>query len=49
MHYVNGFTERRVMKSTADMRATLSETFGITLPAVPELDPALQRVVASTG
>ncbi len=49
VHYVNGSTERRVLRSTADIRATLSETFGITLPAVPELDPALQRVVASTA
>jgi len=47
VHYTNGVTERRVLQSAGDIRATLRETFGITLPDVPELDPALRQLVPS--
>jgi N-hydroxyarylamine O-acetyltransferase len=49
VHHLNGVTERRVLQSTADILAALSQTFGITLRDLPELAPALQRFVVSSN
>jgi N-hydroxyarylamine O-acetyltransferase len=46
VHHMNGQTERRVLASAADVRAALEEAFRLTLPAGPELDAALERIVA---
>ena len=45
VHHLNGRTERRVLTSAADVRAALEDAFRLTLPAGPELDAALERVV----
>ena len=44
VHYVNGDTERRLLRSTEELRTTLEETFRVTLPEGPELQAALERV-----
>lgn len=43
-HYMNGNTERRVLRSAAELRETLEGVFGLTLPEAPELDAALARL-----
>jgi N-hydroxyarylamine O-acetyltransferase len=45
IHHRNGATERRGLTTVADFRATLQDTFRITLPETPDLDPALQRLI----
>jgi len=45
VHHVNGATERRVVTTTDDLRATLEGTFRLTLPDGPELQAALQRAI----
>lgn len=45
-HATDGGTERRILTSVADMRATLETDFCLTLPDVPELDAALARLTA---
>jgi N-hydroxyarylamine O-acetyltransferase len=44
VHYLDGRTERRLLTSTDELRAALSETFRLTLPKAPELDAALGRL-----
>ena len=46
VHHVNGDTERRVLTSAADLRAALEDAFRVTLPDGPELDAALERLIA---
>jgi N-hydroxyarylamine O-acetyltransferase len=46
IHHVNGGTERRLLTSTGELRAALEDMFQVALPAGPELEAALQRVVA---
>jgi N-hydroxyarylamine O-acetyltransferase len=46
VHHVNGQTERRVLSSAAGVRAALEDAFRLTLPVGPELDAALERLVA---
>jgi N-hydroxyarylamine O-acetyltransferase len=46
MHHANGETERRVLTSAAGVRAALEDTFRLTLPDAPELDAALERLIA---
>jgi N-hydroxyarylamine O-acetyltransferase len=46
VHHMNGQTERRVLASAAAVRAALGETFRLTLPAGPELEAALERLLA---
>lgn len=43
-----GEIERRVLTSAAEIKAVLSETFGINLPAAEILDPALERLLAES-
>ena len=46
VYHVNGQTERRVLSSAAALRAALEDAFRLTLPEGPELDAALERLVA---
>ncbi len=55
VHHVNGGTERRVLQTSTELRATLEDVFLLTLPERPELSAALEQlttraaaVVAST-
>ncbi|HKX19403.1 MAG TPA: arylamine N-acetyltransferase [bacterium] len=43
VHHLHGPTERRVLKSVAEMRQTLEGPFRLKLPDVPELDRVLER------
>lgn len=45
VHHLNGRTERRVLTSAAELRATLEGEFRLTLPQAPELDLALSRII----
>jgi N-hydroxyarylamine O-acetyltransferase len=44
IHHLNGQTERRVLKTGAEIRNVLEGYMGLTLPVAPELDAALQRL-----
>lgn len=44
IHTLNGPTEKRVLKSVQEVRETLEQVFGLTLPPGPELNAALERV-----
>ena len=46
IHHLHGETERRVLTTVAELRATLHDALHITLPQTPDLDPALQRLIA---
>lgn len=46
VHHMNGATDRQVLTSAAALRATLEDTFRVTVPDGPELEAALERVVA---
>lgn len=48
VHHLGGATERRRLADRAEMKAVLTETFGLTLPDDPGLDFALDRVLAAT-
>ncbi|HVY80663.1 MAG TPA: arylamine N-acetyltransferase [Steroidobacteraceae bacterium] len=43
-HYVGGGTEKRTLTSVAEVRGVLTDLFGLTLPAGPDLDRAIARV-----
>jgi N-hydroxyarylamine O-acetyltransferase len=43
-HHLNGPTERRALTSIAEVRQTLEDVFGLTLPSGPDLDAAIARV-----
>lgn len=45
VHHVGGPSERRRLTSSNDIRAALEEHFLLRLPAVPELDARLTRVI----
>ena len=45
VHHANGATERRFLTSVAEVKDVLSGPFQIPLPAHPELDARLQRMV----
>jgi N-hydroxyarylamine O-acetyltransferase len=45
IHHLHGDTERHVFSTVAELRAALEECFQITLPATPDLGPALQRLI----
>jgi N-hydroxyarylamine O-acetyltransferase len=49
IHHLGGETERHVLNSVDELRATLTETFRLTLPEEPALDLALQRLVEQAG
>jgi arylamine N-acetyltransferase len=44
VHHLGGNSERRVLANAAELRQTLQETFGLTLPDVPDLDAGLARL-----
>lgn len=44
-HYLDGRTERRVMSTVAELRTALEDVFRLKLPAIANLDSALQRLV----
>jgi N-hydroxyarylamine O-acetyltransferase len=46
MHHLNGATERRLLRTGAELRDTLSGRFGLALPNVAGLDALLTRVTA---
>jgi N-hydroxyarylamine O-acetyltransferase len=46
IHYLKGRTERRVLRTAAELRETLAGPFGLTLPDAPELDATLARLAA---
>jgi len=45
VHYLNGQTERCVLKTVTELRAVLEDIFRLTLPAIAALDSAFQRVI----
>ncbi len=49
IHHLHGDTERRILTTVAELRATLQDAFRITLPQTPDLDPALQRLVEQSA
>jgi N-hydroxyarylamine O-acetyltransferase len=42
-HHLNGSTEKRTFSSVAEIRAVLTDLFGLTLPPASDLDPAIAR------
>jgi N-hydroxyarylamine O-acetyltransferase len=48
VHYVDGNTERRLLTSADELRATLEGLFHLLLPESPEVDAALARLAASS-
>ncbi len=46
VHHLNGPTERHGLTRAADLRAALEEVFHVRVPDAPELDAALERLVA---
>lgn len=44
-HYLDGRTERRVLSTVTELRTALEDVFGLKLPAIANLDSALQQVV----
>ncbi len=44
VHYLNGKSEKRVLRTPAEIREVLEGPMGLTLPAAPELDIALRRL-----
>ena len=45
IHRLHGDTERRMLTTAAEIRAVLEDCFRIVLPVIPDLDPALQRLI----
>jgi N-hydroxyarylamine O-acetyltransferase len=46
VHHLDGRTERRALRSVAELRRVLSGVFRVTLPDFPQLDEALARVIS---
>jgi N-hydroxyarylamine O-acetyltransferase len=46
VHHMSGQTERRVLANAAGVRAALEDEFRLALPDGPELDAALERLIA---
>jgi N-hydroxyarylamine O-acetyltransferase len=46
VHHKNGETERRILASATAVRAALEDAFLLSLPVGPELDTALERLIA---
>ena len=44
-HYLDGRTERRVLSTVTELRTALEDVIGLKLPAIANLDSALQQVV----
>jgi N-hydroxyarylamine O-acetyltransferase len=45
IHRLDGASERRELASAAELRATLADLFGLTLPDTPDLDRALEQII----
>jgi N-hydroxyarylamine O-acetyltransferase len=45
VHRLNGLSEQRELRSVAELRGVLTETFGIEVPVDADLDAALERVL----
>lgn len=43
-HYLDGRTERRLLGTVTELRTTLEDVFGLKLPAIANLDSALQQL-----
>ena len=46
VHHLNGGSEQRMLTSTAEIQTLLESEFQLKLPDTPELDSALQRLIA---
>lgn len=49
VHHLDGHTERRLLTSVDEMKAVLGDEFDIRMPATPDLDHRLQRLLAACG
>jgi len=49
IHLLNGPSERRTLRSTAELRATLEGPLGVQLPESPDLEPALERLITAAS
>jgi len=45
-HFLDGRSEREVIGSASELRATLQSVFGLSLPEVPRLQARLEEVAA---
>lgn len=48
VHYVDGNTERRLLTSADELRTTLEGLFHVSLPELPEVDAALERLAGAS-
>ncbi|MCB0196331.1 MAG: arylamine N-acetyltransferase [Anaerolineae bacterium] len=48
VHYLDGRNERHVLTTVDDLRSVLIETIRIALPDTPDLDAALQQIIANS-
>jgi N-hydroxyarylamine O-acetyltransferase len=48
VHHLNGPTERRVLTTAAELRATLEDTFRLRVPQRPEVRAAFERLTSGT-
>ena len=46
-HHLDGRTERRVLSTVIELRTALEDVFGLKLPAIANIDSALQQLVQS--
>lgn len=46
-HYLDGRTERRMLKTVAELRSTLEDAFRLQLPAIAHLDSTLYQFVSN--
>lgn len=44
-HFLDGRTERQVLRNASELREVLEERIGVNLPSAPELDAVLERLV----
>jgi N-hydroxyarylamine O-acetyltransferase len=49
VHHLDGATERRTLTSTAEIRGVLEHEIGLRLPATPDLENRLQRLLPASG
>lgn len=47
VHHRNGPSERRSLETAAELRDVLTSLFGVTLPDTPDLEPLLERLIAT--
>jgi N-hydroxyarylamine O-acetyltransferase len=49
IHHMDGYTERRSLLSSDDIRVTLDGEFGISVPSGPDMDAVFERIVATAA